>query len=59
MEYWHGSVPPKQLEFFQSKAQNKGIMLTKFSMQVGIKWPCHFPKILVLRTLWQLKIGWL
>ena len=38
----HGSVPTIQLGLFQSKALKIGIMLTKFSMQVGIKWPCHY-----------------
>ena len=37
IKYWHGSVP------------NIGIMLTKLSMQVGIKWPYRDSKSLVLR----------
>ena len=50
MKYWNGSVPPKQLGFLQSKALNVGMTLKKFAMQVGIKWPCHYSKFLVLKN---------
>ena len=50
MKYCHGSVPPIHLGFLQSKTLNIGTMLTKFNMQVAIKWPCHYSKCLVLKN---------
>ena len=45
IKYWHGSVLPIQLGILQSKSLNVGIMFTKFSIEIGIKWPYHFSKI--------------
>ena len=37
IKYWHGSAPTIQLGVLQSKTLRISIMLTKFSMPMGIK----------------------
>ena len=47
IKYCHGFVPPIQQGFFKHRLLNIGTILAKFSMLVGIKWPCHYSKFLV------------
>ena len=41
IKYWYRSAPTIQLGVLQSKTLRIGIMLTKLSVQMGIKWPYH------------------
>ena len=38
----------------QSKALKKGKILTKLSMEVGVKWLYHYLTFVFLRKSWQL-----